>query len=147
MVPKSIATVDGITMYIIQQGGVGFVLAKDGVPAGLVQCVPIHEGAFSVGLIATDEWINVWRSFAREIQKVVIPALLESGARWMECRVWNDNQPAKDFLEWFGFRQMSEVMTGWGTFGKDFVLYGITRSEFETHVSRRPRHSRSRSAD
>ena len=62
----------------------------------------------------------------KEIKAVIIPTLLELDARYCEAMVQADNEPAKRLLEHVGFSPKSEVLTNYGAFGKDFVLFAIS---------------------
>lgn len=129
LVPRAVCTVDGIAMMVMQHSSVGFVLEVDENPALVVQLVQKHEGCWSAGLFATDDFPLCWRSALKEIREIVVPTLLEAEARYCEAHVLADNLPAQAMLERVGFRRKSEVLTNYGAFGKDFIIYAVTREE------------------
>jgi RimJ/RimL family protein N-acetyltransferase len=136
LVPRAACTVDGIAMMVIQHSGVGFVIEVDEKPACVVQLVQRHEGCWSAGLFATDDWPLCWRSVLKEIRHIVVPTLLEHGARYCEAHVLASNIPAQTLLKRVGFRQKSELLTNYGAFGKDFILFAVTREELSNVYGR-----------
>lgn len=132
LVPRQICSVDGITMMVVQHTFVGFVVAYDGTPVCVVQLTQKHDGCWSCGLFATDDFDKVWKAVIREVKEIVVPTLLDLEARYCEAMVQADNQPARRFLEWIGFVPKSEVLTNYGAFGKDFILYALTEKELNS---------------
>lgn len=146
LVPRAICTVDGIAMATVQHSGAGFVAALDGVPVCVVQLGQRHDGCWSCGLFATDDFPKVWRTVLKEVHHVIIPTLIDQGARYCEAHVLADNLPAQAMLKRIGFSAKSSVLTNYGAFGKDFVLFAVTREEL-THVFFKPEDSRAQGAD
>ena len=137
LVPRRICTPEGMAMLVIQHSGAGFVACVDGVPACVVQLVEKHDGCWSAGLFATDDFALCWRAVVKEIRHVIAPVLLDFGARYLEAHVMASNIPAQRLLERLGFKCVSEVLTNYGAFGKDFLLYAIRNRE-DCHVFLKP---------
>lgn len=147
LIPRHLCTVDQIAMLIVQQTGVGFVLRVNDCPALVVQLVQKHDGCWSAGLFATDDFVHCWRRAIKEIKEIVIPVLLDHGARYCEAMVMASNKPAQRLLKMIGFRAQSNVLTNYGAFGKDFMLFAITDRGEINNVLVIPENSRGETAD
>ena len=134
--PHAYCTVDRIAMVVAQRGGVGFVIHYDETPVCVVEVVEKHEGCWSCGLFATEQFALVWRSTIKAINEICKQLLLSHGARYCEAHASADNVDAHRLLEWIGFKKSSEVLKGYGSYGADFILFTLVKEELN-HVFRR----------
>lgn len=135
LVPRSLANVDSLTMLTVQHTRIGFMVEIDGVPGAVVQAIEKHDGCWGVGMFATDDFPLIWRSILKNVRNLVIPSLIDLGARYCEAYVHAGNVPAQRFLASLGFRARSDVLENYGSFGEAFILYAVTREDLP-HVLR-----------
>lgn len=135
LVPRAYCEPDLLAMLTMQATRLGFMVCVDNIPAVVVQAVEKHNGCWSVGMFATDDFARCWRATFKQISCVLIPALVEGGARYCEAHVHAGNVEAQTFLARLGFRAVSEPLKHYGAFGETFILYAVTHEELP-HVLR-----------
>lgn len=135
LVPRAYCDPDLLTMLVMQSARLGFLVEVDGIAAAVVQAVEKHNGCWSVGMFATDDFNRCWRAIFKQISCVLIPAMVEGGARYCEAHVHADNVEAQKFLARLGFRAVSLPLNRYGAFGETFILYAVTYEELP-HVLR-----------
>lgn len=146
LVPRAYATVDMLTMLTVQHSRLGFLLEVDGIPAVVVQAVEKHNGCWSIGMFATDDFPAAWRGVVRFGRDLLLPSMLDLGARYCEAHVHAGNVAAQRFLERLGFRARSSVLENYGAFGEPFILYAVTREELPDVLRESPQSSGSQRA-
>jgi hypothetical protein len=138
LVPKALATPDGITMLTMQHTRLGTVYAYDDLPVVVLQANEIRDGVWSIGMFATDLFPLVWRAMVKDMKRAFLPVLLDSGARYCEAHVAAGNVDAQRLLKFLGFRQRSDVLEGFGSFGDPFLLYVATIGDLPHVFHARP---------
>lgn len=129
LVPRALCDVDAMAMYVTQYTRLGFMVERDGIPAAIVQAIEKHDGCWSIGMFATDDFPLVWHTIIKHARRVLMPSLLDLGARYCEAHVHADNVPAQRFLEALGFKARSGILEDYGAFGQPFILYAVTKKE------------------
>lgn len=133
--PSSISTPDQIAMLAMQASAFGLVCCRNGVPVAVIQYSPIVDGSWRAGLFATDEWPTVKRAVVRKLADLV-PFILDQGVVY--CDAYSDmlHDEAHRMLEFLGFKRRA-ILEGYGSRGRDFALYVLTKRDVEENVFRR----------
>jgi RimJ/RimL family protein N-acetyltransferase len=107
-------------------GDFGWVAKKNGTPIAVVGAVPVHPGVWSVFMFATDDFRQISISLTKFVKRVMIPALVQSGAHRAECKSMEGHEEAHRWLELLGAEREAT-----------HPEYGRNRETFHTYVWRR----------
>ncbi len=91
-------------------------------PIAVIGALPIHPGVWSVFMFATDEFERIGISLTKYVKRVMIPALVQSGAHRAECRSAEGHTVAHRWLESLGAK-VESVAREYGRNGEDYRVY------------------------
>lgn len=108
----------------------GFVCAsdRDGEPISAIGAAELWPTMWSVWMFATDRWPEVALAATRLVRRVLVPQLLEAGARRAECRALASHRQAHRWLKLLGARREFRVRD-FGKNGEDFVSFVWRRED------------------
>ena len=91
-------------------------------PIALVGAFPTHPGVWSVGMVATDEFPKIGKKLTRFVKRVMIPALVETGAHRAECCSMVGHEEAHRWLKLLGAHEEA-LHKGFGRGQEDFIRF------------------------
>lgn len=104
------------------------VFSHEARPVAFAMFTSISPTTLSASLIATDEFIMVWREFLSWGLKYFKPDALEAGYRRVECRTLARHREARSMLERLGFVMEAEI-PDFGLGGETFFQYAWRLSD------------------
>lgn len=138
LLPTAITKPEQIAMLTIQVSTFGLVCCRDDVPVAVIQYSQILDGSWRAGMFATDDWPLVKFAVVRHLASVLIPFVLAQDVVY--CDAYSDmlHEEAHAMLEFLGFKRRA-ILEGYGSRGRDFALYVLTKRDAE-NVLRPRRH-------
>jgi hypothetical protein len=108
----------------------GFICAseRDGEPIAAIGAAELWPTMWSVWMFATDRWPEVAFAATRMVRRVLVPQLLETGARRAECRALASHRQAHRWLRLLGARREFRIRD-FGKNGEDFVSFVWRRDD------------------
>lgn len=103
-------------------GRFGWIAGILGVPVAVVGAAPVHSGVWSAFMFATDDFRQISLSLTKFAKRVMIPALVATGAHRAECLSLAGHTDAHRWLESLGAKPEG-VAAGFGRGREDFVRY------------------------
>lgn len=94
-------------------------------PVAVVGAWPAHPGVWSVFMFATDDFNAVAFSLTKFIKRVMIPALVKTGAHRAECHSIEGHEVAHRWLEFLGAKA-EEPRKFYGRNRETFICYAWT---------------------
>lgn len=133
LLPSSVDKPEQIAMICMQVSCFGLVACVDEVPVAVLQYAQIVDGSWRAGMFATDDWPKVKRRMLLELFDRCIPFILDQGVVY--CDAYSDAQHAEAhaMLEFLGFKRRA-ILEGYGSRGRDFALYVLTKRDVEENV-------------
>jgi len=104
-------------------GRFGWIAWHGGEPVAVVGAVPVHPGVWSVYMFATDCFRQIAISLTKFVRRVIIPALVDTGAHRAECASMEGHAEAHRWLELLGATREGSPMMEYGKDGENFIRF------------------------
>jgi len=106
---------------------IGWLVCINQEPVATLGAVLVWPGHWHVWAFGTERWGQVVMAITKHIKRVMIPMLLEVGARSVAAYAHAAHTGACAWLEFLGAK--GTPLPNWGKNGEDFVLYRWFREE------------------
>ena len=83
-------------------GAFGWLALASSTPIAVVGATPVHPGVWNVFMFATDDFRLISISLTKFVARVMIPALVQTGAHRAECKSMEGHVDAHRWLEFLG---------------------------------------------
>jgi hypothetical protein len=113
---------DELAMRTYMSGKFQWIAWLGGEPVAAIGAHSRWEGVWTCWAFGTDKWNRVAVSLTKHVLRVMIPALLESGAHRVECHASAAHTDARRWLRWMGAKQ-GEKLDFFGKTGQTYYCY------------------------
>ena len=121
---------DAVNMaHLVAANCDGRAVLRGGKPVAVISWLQMHPGCYTVAMLATPDWPSVALSVTKWVRRALIPKLLDSGARRVECKSIDGHTDAHRWLLSLGARAESRLES-YGKNGETFVLFRWLRADF-----------------
>lgn len=121
---------EDLAMGICASGGIASVALSLGRPVATWGATMIRPQFWTVWMFSTDRWPDVALTVTRNIRRVMMPLLIDSGAVRADCWSMDGHDTAHRWLEVLGALRECSV-EDYGATRKTFHCYSWTRSRLE----------------
>lgn len=103
-------------------------------PIAVIGAQPMRPGVWCVFMFATDDFLKIRFSMTRFVKRVMVPALVQSGAHRAECHSMEGHTEAQAWLQALGAVREC-TLVGYGRNGENFASFVWNRPICATRES------------